>query len=165
MLHKLRFVIVSALVILSSAGVSYAVSASRPNALLPAGTTRYATVFDGGFASISYNDGWVDMPGMVKYISIPTGQTADVIVIFCGTVGVNTASGWLNVRVLIRDALASPSQALLTHLDDSTSNCAIFEKSNVTAGSPAVKVQWEVDPSANSADVISRQMFVIVNTH
>ena len=43
MLHKFRFVIVSALVVLTSAGVSYAVSASMPNALLPAGTTRYAS--------------------------------------------------------------------------------------------------------------------------
>ena len=166
MLHRFRFVIMGVVIVLASAAASYAaVSAAMPNALLPAGTTRYATVYASDFRTINTADGWVDMPGMIKYITIPTGQTADVIVIFCGTGGVNVASGWLNTRATIRDVVAAPTTFLLTDLVGGTSNCGIFQKSNVTAGSPAVKIQWSVDPSAGSAEIISRHMFVIANIH
>ena len=164
MLHRLRFVIAGILIILVNQAVTFAVSASMPDALLPSGTTRYATVFATDYVPISYLEGWVDMPGMVKYITIPSGHTADVIVIFCGTGGVNIGSAWLTTRALIRDAVASPSQFLMTHLVDSTSNCAIFEKSNVSSGSPAVKIQWAVG-NPDGATMQSRHMFVIANIH
>ena len=144
MLHKFRFVIVSALVVLTSAGVSYAVSASVPNALLPAGTTRYAAAFADHADAITPADSWVDLPGMTKYITIPTGKTADVMVSFCGTEATSTG-GLLWTRALIRDVAASPAGMSLLSSENGSSQCAMFYKTSVTSGSPAVKIQWMVE--------------------
>ena len=167
MLHKLRFVIIGALMVIASAGASYAaVSAAMPSALLAAGTTRYATAYATGNSGINALNGWVDMAGMTKYISIPGGKTADVIVIFCGNVSADSGA-LVHVRALIRGAAASPTQFDLTNVyPGRSSSCAIFEKSNVTAGSPAVQIQWEVDGLIiDGATVNTRHMFVIANIH
>ena len=143
MLHRFRFVIVGILIILVNQAVTFAVSASMPNALLPDGSTRYAAVYATS-TEFSLSPSWQDMPDMTKYITIPTGQTADVMVIFCGS-SFTGEPAYLSVRALIRDVLASPSEFQLQVSDTAgrSSHCAIFLKTNVTAGSPAVKIQWD----------------------
>ena len=150
MLQRFRFVIVSALVILTSAGVSYAVSASMPNALLTAGTTRYATASATNSELTYPSDGWVNVPGITKYITIPAGKTADVMVIFCGMAWTSPGDE-LWTCALIRDVAASPGETLLQTDNNTASQCAMFYKTNVTAGSPAVKMQWRAAGSINGA--------------
>ena len=168
MLHKFRFVIAGILVILVNQLVTFAVSAPMPNALLAAGTTRYATVSATNATSIYGDDGWQDVPGMIKYITIPAGKTADVIVIFCGSVTTISGTGLpLYARAMIRDVITSPTQVTFSTLNTSeTSNCAIFMSSGVTAGNPAVRIQWDMGGGAlDLAGLEARQMFVIVNIH
>ena len=107
MLQKLKIPIIIVVTAILTQLAGYAVHAAMPDALLPAGTTRYAVIYATSGVIIHDSDGWVDMPGMIKYITIPSGQTADVIVIFCGLQGVET-SGILFTRALVRDAAASP---------------------------------------------------------
>jgi hypothetical protein len=137
-----------------------------PSALLPAGTTRYASAYAANVDSVVSTDGWSPMLGMTKYISIPSGKTADVMVIFCGAFSVQ--SGGVSVRALIRDAVAAPASFIM-HSNDLTSQsrCANFQKSNVTAGNPPVTIQWSVSQGINPTDasVTARNMFIIVNIH
>ena len=164
MSHRLKFLFTGLLVVMTSAIVSYAVSASAPSAFLTAGTTRYAAVSASTTETVDDADGWVDVPGMTKYISIPSGKTADVMIIFCGnanTVGVDQ----LWTRALIRDAVAAPSVIGLLPADTKLSNqCAFFYKTNVTAGSPAVRIQWSTSGSPGPI-MHERSMFVIANIH
>ena len=163
MFHKFRFVIAGVLFLVASVVLNQAVSAYMPNALLPAGTTRYAAASAVSSFTIHDYDAWTDVPGMIKYITIPTGKTADVIVLFCGMQGQN-ATGTLLARALIRDSLAVPADAMMVNSTTSfSSSCAIFQKSNVTAGSPAVKVQ--LHSTGGSGTMYTRQMLVIVNSH
>ena len=99
MLHSSRFVIAGLLVVITSAIVSFAVSASMPGALMPAGTTRYAAVYATNEVVIHGDAGWMDVPGMIKYITIPGGQTADVIVIFCGLSGNSNGPGLFHAGI------------------------------------------------------------------
>ena len=167
MLHRSRFLIAALLVVMTSAMVSYAVSASMPNALLAAGSTRYAIASSVNQASLHVFDGWEDMPGMTKYITIPAGKTADVMVIFCGDMDVLNVGDWINIQVLVRDALAAPSPYSLYVSELPASQCAVFYKTGVTAGTPAVKVQWEVSgiPSTEIGFMNSRSMLVVTNIH
>jgi hypothetical protein len=136
-----------------------------PSALLPAGTTRYASAYSMVGLSITAADGWADLPGMTKFIAIPSGKTADVIVSFCGAAATNQPS-LVHTRALIRDAVAAPADFWLTGSTTISSHCASFSKSNVTSGSPPVKIQWSVDGApANSAFMYGRHMIVIVNIH
>ena len=165
MLHKFRFVIAGILIILVNQVVTFAVSANMPNSLLAAGTTRYAAAYATS-TEYSLSPSWQDMPAMTKYITIPTGQTADVMVIFCGEVWTDSATDML-VRATVRDIVMAPDEITLLHQDAGASNrCAVFYKTNVTAGSPPVTIQWFVSgisfPQINVAD---RSMVVIVNTH
>ena len=107
MLHRFRFVIAGILIVLVNQVVTFAVSASMPTMLFPAGTSRYAAAYSLVPAGILDTDGWVDLSGMTKYITIPNGHTADVLVHFCGTAQTDSNSTvW--VRALIRDVVASP---------------------------------------------------------
>lgn len=166
MLHRLRFLILGTLMLLTSAAVSYAVaSAAVPGALLTAGTTRYAAAFATG-TDYSLSPSWQDMPSMTKYVTIPTGQTADVMVIFCGEVWTTGATKLL-LRATVRDVVMAPEEITLLDSEDVASNrCAVFHKTSIAAGSPAVKIQWFVSgisfPQINVAD---RSLIVILNTH
>jgi hypothetical protein len=165
MLRRFKFVIVGALTVLASAAASYAaVSAAMPEALLPSGTARFATASASSSESIEFLDGWVDVPGMTKYITIPGGQTADVMVIFCGHVATDTGVE-LRARAMVRDVLASPSWSPMKYSDNfSASQCVTFSKTNVTAGSPAVKIQWYAS-GAGAVYIGTRSMILIVNIH
>jgi hypothetical protein len=166
MLQRHRFALLGILVVLTSALVSYAVSAAVPSALLPAGTTRYASAYATINDGTSGPEGWTSMEGMTKFITIPSGKTADVMVIFCGELNAITGA-YVYVRALIRGTAASPSEFQLHTLDDSTpTGCAYFQKSNVTSGSPPVAIQWRVAGAGTpTATVWHRSMFVIVNIH
>ena len=74
MLHRFRFVIAGILIILINQAVTFAVSASMPTALLPAGSTRYATAASTSTENVNNLVGWADVPGMTKYITIPSRQ-------------------------------------------------------------------------------------------
>ena len=166
MLQKLKTPIIIVVTAILTQLAGYAVHASMPDALLAAGTTRYAAAIGTTFETIQSTDGWVDLPGMTKYITIPAGKTADVIVIFCGTPS-TSISGSVYARVTIRGSAALPDYLpLLSSGDTVASQCGVFYKSNVTAGSPPVIVQWSVTgPGTPVAAMNWRSMLVIVNTH
>lgn len=165
MLHKLRFVLAGILIIVVNQAVTFAVSARMQDALLPAGTTRYASAYSGSGDNTSGMDGWNAIDGMTKYITIPSGKTADVMVIFCGVVDVD-ATSTVYARALVRNTLASPSSFLLqSGTEDMSSRCAYFQQTNVAAGTPAVTIQWNVSGGIPSASVLNRSMFVVVNIH
>ena len=84
MLQKLKIPIIIVVTAILTQLAGYAVHAAMPDALLAAGTTRYAAISYPGVDIVADYEGWVDMTGMIKYIAIPTGHTADVLVIFCG---------------------------------------------------------------------------------
>jgi hypothetical protein len=164
MLHRFRFVILGTLMILASAGVSYAVvSAAMSPALLPAGTTRYAVAYSGAAYGLDFTSFWQDMYGMTKYISIPAGKTADVLVSFCSQFSKSTGSA-VQLRALIRSVVGSPPAPGFELTDPATTHCANFYWTNVAAGQPAIKVQMFV-PLVTSVQVYNSTMFVTVNVH
>lgn len=165
MLQKLKIPIIILVTAILTQLAGYAVHAAMPDALLPDGSTRYAAAVSTSVENVLLSDGWIDLPGMTKFITIPTGKTADVIVIFCGS-SFTGDPAYLSVRALIRDVLASP-EAFQLQVSDTvgrSSHCAIFLKTNVASGSPAVKIQWQVT-GGKGATVVSRSMLVIVNIH
>jgi hypothetical protein len=166
MFHKFKLAIIGALMVLASAAASYAaVSAAMSDALLPAGSTRFAAAHATGDTSVEATQGWVDLQGMTKYITIPTGKTADVMVHFCGQVFTQTG-GQIWTRVLIRNVVASPSELALPAIANGSTFCSMFYKTNVAAGSPPVKLQWKVAGSPGIlASTYARTLFVIVNIH
>lgn len=166
MFHGFRSVLIGALMVLASAAASYAaVSAAMPGALLAAGTTRYAAASGDTSESVSAGDGWVDIPGMIKYITIPGGMTADVMVTFCGMIRVSTVGTERHVRAMIRDAPASPERYLIKTSDlEWSTQCATYYKTSVTAGSPAVKMQWATG-AFGTVEIFWRNMIVVVNLH
>ena len=164
MLHRSRSLIAAVLVVITSAIVSYAVSASMPDALLAAGSTRYAAASSNTPETIVAADGWEDLPGMTKYITIPSGKTADVMVTFCGEVSADPATV-STARAMVRDALASPTSfTLKVAVVTFSSQCATFYKTNVAAGSPAVKIQWTAT-GPGTVVMSKRSMIVVVNIH
>ena len=108
MLHKFRFVIMGGLMVFASAAASYAaVSAAMPSALLPAGSTRYATAQSQTLAFVDPDQGFLDVPGMTKFITIPSGQQGDVMIIYCAEVASSTAPSYY-LRAIVGGVLASP---------------------------------------------------------
>ena len=115
---------------------------THAHALLPAGTTRYATATYTGPDAITVPDGWVDLPGMTKYITIPGGHVADVMVTFCGLTAI-TASACAYCGCLCRDAAGlSRTGPIATSNLNGSSQCASVLQDRRRGGSPAVKVQW-----------------------
>jgi hypothetical protein len=162
MLHRFRFVIAGVLIILVNQAVTFAVSASMPSALLSAGTTRYAAAQASAIADVSSSPSFADIPGMTKYITIPGGQTADVMVIFCGEAASGSASQYL-VRAQIGGALAVPNWSYMTVGSGYGNSCISFYRLNVPAGNPAVKIQWRAPTSTVS--MAHRSLLVIANIH
>ena len=164
MLHRFRFVILGTLMVVASAAASYAVvSAYVPNALLPAGTTRYAAVSDSTPYSLSYTGGYQDLQGMTKYITIPTGQTADVFVYFCSQFRKSTGT-YVNIVGMLRTTLGDPVAPQFVLTADPTTQCTNFYWTNVTAGQPPIKVKMYV-PTSTTVVVDKAAMLVTVNLH
>ena len=165
MLHKFRFVIAGIVFILVNQVVTFAVSASMANALLPAGTTRYAAATASDSLYIAVADGWKDITGMTKYITIPGGQKADVFVIFCGGVA-SSNTQYLNLQAYIGGTLAGPGIQVFPLVTTYRNQCALFQRLNVPAGSPAIKLKWSVGAFDNyEANMAERSMIVIANLH
>jgi hypothetical protein len=165
MLQKLKIPIIIVVTSILTQVVGYAVHAAMPEALLPAGSTRYAAAYGTSAESVGFGV-WANMPGMTKYVSIPAGKTADVIVIFCGDVSTAPATQ-LQLRAVIRDVAMAPDFVTLLDSKGTTSNqCAVFQKSNVGEGSPAVKIQWAVNGIAAPFGYVNkRSLLVILNIH
>ena len=160
MLQKLKIPIIIVVTAILTQLAGYAVHAAMPDALLPAGTTRYATASASSVEQTTYAAGWLDLPGMTKYITIPTGKTADVIVVFCGE-AISDSTDLVSARALIRDVVASPSEVILVYDFIYWSNrCGVFYKANVAAGSPAVKIQWRADGSPLATAAIRTRQHV-----
>ena len=138
------------------------VSAAVPDALLPAGTTRYAAATASTPIYIVAADGWKDVTGMTKYITIPGGQTADVFVIFCAG-SYSASADRLNLQAYIGGTLAGPGIQVVPLVTTYRNQCALFQRLNVPAGSPAIKIQWKM----NSLDawMAERSAIVIANLH
>lgn len=172
MLQRFKIPIIIVVTALLTQLAGYAVHASIPDALLPAGTTRYATLHsEDYFQTIVGGDGWVDVNHSTKYISIPGGQTADLMIIACTELRQNLSSlatDNIRVRALVRNVPASPAPVTL-HLRTPGAffeeECATFTMSNVAAGQPAIKLQMLLPTMFYSADVGAISMIVIVNTH
>jgi hypothetical protein len=162
MWHKYRFVIAGLVIILVNQLVSFAVSASRPEAFLPSGTTRYAAAYLSTNYGLSYTGNWLDLPGMTKYISIPEGQTADLMIHFCILMTPNTAPH-VAVRATVRGQPAKPYWVQFTPSAAQSNMCADFYLTGVTAGQPPVKIQMDVPPGTiNLAEAV---MLVTANLH
>jgi hypothetical protein len=163
MFQKLKIPIIIVATVILTQGAGYAVRAAMPDALLASGTSRYAAAYATS-PQVTSLAAYSDMPGMTKYVSIPSGKTADVIVIFCGDVATTLNTG-LQLRATIRDVPMAPDPVTLLYSDGAISNqCAMFQKTNVTAGSPPVKIQWAAD-GAGPVQVNTRSLFVILNIH
>ena len=133
-----------------------------PSAFLAAGTTRYATAASTGSQQLWDGAGWQNLTGMTKYITVPGGQTADVMVIFC-TEANATSGNSFEARVYVGGQLASPQSTVMQMAGQTASQCAVFFKSGVPAGTPAVKIQGQ--GSGTLATLDDRTMIVIANLH
>lgn len=166
MLHKLRFVLAGILIIVVNQAVTFAVSAHMPDALLAAGTTRFATAAVGHSVVaqvITTGVGFVDVTGVTKFITIPSGQTADVMVIFCAEIFSTTAVN-AKVRALIRDVAIDPDYVGVDVLKNNTNRCMLFHKDAVSAGSPAIKIQVQPQ-NGDNVSVSGKSLVVIANLH
>ena len=83
MISKTKLIVAGILFLLASVVLNQAVSAAVPDALLPAGTTRYATLHSEDYFQTIVGGSWVDVNHSTKYITVPGGQTADVMIIAC----------------------------------------------------------------------------------
>jgi hypothetical protein len=99
---------------------------------------------------------------MTKYISVPGGQVADVFVVFCGS-AYSASADRLSIRAYIGGVQAAPGIELVPLVTTYRNQCTMFQRLNVPAGTPAVKVQWKM----NSLDawMAERNVLVIANLH
>ena len=159
MFRKLRFVIAGIALIAANQAVSFAVSASMPESLRPAGSTRYAAVGSSTLA-LTTQTAFSDLADMTTSITIPAGKHGDVFVLFCGE---TFSLSVTKVRAIIAGQESNPIQ-----LQDSTSGaqsrCASFFRFNVPEGSKNVRVQW-AGSTATVQSMNQRSMIVIVNLH
>ena len=82
MIRKSQFVAASLIVILLSAAISYAVSASTKVSLLPTGSTRYALDVEENQLNVGAPVTW-EPTLLSTSVTVPAGKTADVTVLFC----------------------------------------------------------------------------------
>jgi hypothetical protein len=162
MFQKLKIPIIIVITALVTQLADRVVEAAAPSAFLPAGTIRLATAASSAVENIYNYEGWQDLPGMTKYVTIPGGQVADVVVTFCAAVSA-TDTGRLYTRAFIGGSLAAPSSVTLKTGVEFSSHCAVFYKTNVAAGSPSVRIQ--VMHSGGGATAYERSMVVIANIH
>ena len=158
---KIPIIIILTAVLTQAAG--YAVRAALPEALLTAGSTRYAAAYYPALYTVSYTGDWQDLTGMTKYITIPTGQTADVFVSFCALLQKGTAAS-VSTRALLRSEPASPPGLEFVPATTPSNQCADYFWTNVSAGQPPIKIQMYVTPATN-VYVQHATMLVTVNLH
>lgn len=165
-MHKFRFVLIGAAMVLASAAASYAaVSAAMPGALLAAGTTRYAFV-----SAVAQTDtastSFVNLPGLSTTISIPAGKTADVFILFCGD---TVTTNFTSVRALVGGSRATPAEAWIREPAASgggnETGCANFLKKDVPSGTQTIAMQWRGSSAAAWHSMFDRTMVVIANIH
>lgn len=164
MLHRSKLIVGGVLVVLTSAVVSYAVSAAVPQALLPAGSSRYA--FAGantGTPTSTTSTTFVDLSGLTTTVKIPSGKKGDVFVLFCSETRPN--GDFANVRALIGGVDSMPGETTLregTSSQPEESQCANFARTGVSAGTKTVTIQWR---SVGGAEITAyaRSMIVLVN--
>ena len=164
MLHRLRFVIGGLVIILINQAVTFAVSASMPATLRPAGSVRFAMASTDVGAYPGTAGTW-EPTGLATSITVPAGKTADVTVLFCAVVvPVNT---YIKVRGKVGAALLLPNQYgtgfVISSEETSVSRCMNFYKTNVRAGTRTVRIEWLT--GNNAPELRSRSMIVILNIH
>lgn len=162
MLGKWKILIIIVVTALLTQFAGYAVRAAMPEAFLTEGTSRYAVAYVTGSELLFHDDGWQNIPGMIKYISIPAGKTADVMVIFCGEAYSDSANA-LFVRAYVGGILMLPPETILQEEETVSSRCVTFYRINVPAGTPAVRLQWWA--SNTFGNLYDRTMIVIANVH
>jgi len=165
MLHKFRFVIAGVIIILVNQVVSFAVSASMPVSLRPAGTTRYAMVTASNATSTSVQLSWADISSLSQTITIPSGKRGDVMVLFCGATTSDESGVSQYVRALVGGAAASPSESVMVPTGQKTKHCANFYRLNVPEGTRNVRMQWHNSWEIATHRMYDRSMIVIVNIH
>lgn len=105
----------------------------------------------------------VDIPNLSTSFTVPAGKTADIVIIFSGTVATGQAAF---VRPLI-DGVSTEPQGLTqiafsnTGTDGASSHGFTFYKKNVSAGNHLVRMQWA--GSQGEQLMTSRSMVVLVN--
>ena len=165
MIRKSQFVAASLIVILLSAAISYAVSASTKVSLLPTGSTRYALDVEENQLNVGAPVTW-EPTLLSTSVTVPAGKTADVTVLFCAAA--NAAGSFTKVRAKIGGALLLPSDGgggISFAANNATveSHCMNFTRKNVPQGTKTVQIQWY--NGAAGAQLFSRHMFVILNIH
>ena len=163
MLHKFRFVIAGLIIILVNQAVTFAVSARMPNALRPAGTTRYAMAQSDAQLYVGPVAAW-QPSGLATSVTIPAGKTADVTVLFCSEG--YAAGNAIFARAKIGAALLAPNSAgsgvrLIAGTNNLESHCVNFYRAAVSDGTKTVKVEWSA--THVSAYLQDRSMIVILN--
>ena len=166
MLRRFKIPVIVLATVLLNQAAGYAVHASMPDALRPAGTTRYAVAQSTDNVTLTSGDPWSDLPGVATSISIPSGKRGDVMIVFCAEAEGNDAG--LHARAHIGGALAVPDQTLLQNVEPKASQCTLFYKANVRAGTRMVKIQWMPAGGAvgvSTVGIRDRSMFVTINIH
>jgi len=162
MLNRHRLVIAGLVVVLTSALVSYAVSAAVPSALRPSGTTRYAMVQSTSQTTDDDSDsGFEAMQGMATSINVPAGMKGDVIVVFCGETSAVSPT-WIEMRAKAGGSVLAPTSVFMGAGSTQVNHCATFYKNNIPEGTRTVKIEWY---ASTLASVHDRNMIVIVNIH
>jgi len=162
MVRKSHLVLAAILVVVASAVVSYAVSASVPSAALPAGSTRYYV--DQGTSPVTTSDTvWHTAGGLSTSINIPGGQTGDVMILFCGRTWSDDLT-WMEVRAKIGSNVVSPGVLTMAWNASYEGHCANFVKTGVAAGTKTVKIEYR-SGSFHNVELGPRSMIVIVNLH
>jgi hypothetical protein len=165
-LKKSQLILAGLLVVMASAGISYAVSASVPSTLLPAGTTMYAFTQRQDQLNITSAQilHWVSAAVPLS-VTIPPGKVADVVVLFCSLA--NADSQFIRVKSAIGTTLLEPSSAgfglNLIAGAGAQNQCISFQKASVAAGTMYVNVYW-LAVTVNS-HLYNRSLVAILNIH
>ncbi len=161
MIKKSHLILAGILVVLSSAIVSYAVSAAVPETVLAAGSTRYAVASTTSSTSTSSST-MVDLPSLSTHISIPSGKHGDVIIWFCGYGNTPT---FASAQAVVNSTVALPSgTSILNSTTYGQSGCFNFYLLNVASGTKTVKMRWKSGGGMTST-MDERNMLVLVNIH
>ena len=174
MFQKHKFIFMGILIVMASVLGSLVtslvwtntVSASVPEALLAAGSTRYAFTQKSDQLNITAPQiaTWVDA-GMTTSVAIPSGKHADVVVLFCSQAGAD--GNFITVRAKIGSTYLEPSQAgngvNLIAGSAVQNQCISFQKAGVTAGPKNVVVQWYA--VTTNSHLFVRSLVVILNIH
>jgi hypothetical protein len=161
MLRKSQLILAALLVIVASGTVSYAVSASMPQALLGAGTTRYA-VASSVSSELTFTNVYHTVPGMSVDVDIPGGKVGDIFVIFCADAYADSLTA-LQVRAWISGFTGTPGYTNFQEEPVIESHCATWYRIGVGPGIRNVAVQWRSSNDGHAINLYQRNMIVIVN--